>query len=86
MDRIEAKDFVDLYFLIEKEEISVTQLLSGVKKKFGLAIDALTIGSEFAKVNKITQLPRMLLPLTLAELKTFFETQARLLQSEIVEE
>lgn len=83
LDRIEAKDFVDLYFILNESSISLNTLLSFVKRKFHFGFDPVTLGSEFSKVKSITLLPDMIKPLTLPDLKTFFEEQAKKLGKEI---
>lgn len=84
MDRIEPKDFVDLYFLLHESEITLSVLRDLVAKKFQLTLEPITLGSEFAKVRHVQMLPRMIKPLTLEELKDFFTQQARELAPEIL--
>lgn len=85
MDRTEPKDFVDFYFLMRDRDITVSRIQELVEKKFGMHLDALTIGSEFAKVRSVSHLPRMIQSLTIEELKAFFSDRMRGLQSVILE-
>lgn len=85
-DRIEAKDFVDIYFIIQKAGISLEKILASVNKKFQFSFEPLTLGSEFAKVRTIKELPRMKEPLSLDELKKFFEGLAMDLKPNILSE
>ena len=73
--RSEVKDFVDLYFLLQK--FHVWDLITGVKVKFNVEIEPLLLGADFLKVEDFDFLPRMILPLTLEELKAFFRQQAK---------
>jgi predicted nucleotidyltransferase component of viral defense system len=73
--RSEVKDFVDLYFLLQK--FHVWDLITGVKIKFNIEIEPLLLGSDFLKVEDFDFLPRMILPLTLEELKDFFRQKAK---------
>lgn len=73
--RNETKDFVDLFFLLKK--YTVTQLLDGVEKKFELKLSKFSVGNEFYKIRKITQLPKMIRKLSLRELIDYFKDQAR---------
>lgn len=54
-----------------------------VEKKFGIKIDNVFLGSELAKVKRVEALPKMIKPLTIAELKQFFSDEARELAPEI---
>ncbi len=73
--RTNIKDFVDLYFLLQK--FSVWDLLSGVRVKFGMELEPILVGSDFLKAETFEFLPKMIKPLTLAELKTFFREKAK---------
>lgn len=73
-DRTEVKDYVDLYFLLQK--FSLKSLIRGVKKKFRREIDLVMLASNFLKAEEFEVLPRMLVPLLIPELKKFFTKQA----------
>ena len=85
MDRTEPKDFVDFYFLMRYKDITTLRIQELVEKKFGMHIDPVTVGSEFAKVRNISRLPRMIQPLTIEELKAFFSDRMRELKNVILE-
>lgn len=74
-NRTEVKDFVDLYFLLKK--FTLWDLIYAVKKKFRLEIDLIWLGSDFLKVDKFENLPRMLIPLTLRQLQSFYKEKAK---------
>ena len=74
-DRFDPKDFVDLYFLLQK--YSLVELREGLLIKFKIQLDSITIGSSFAKVRNIEALPKMIKPLTVEELKEFFNSEAK---------
>lgn len=73
--RSEVKDFVDLYFLLQK--FHVWDLITGVKVKFHIEIEPLLLGADFLKVEDFKFLPKMIKPLTLEELKVFFRQKAK---------
>lgn len=73
--RSEVKDFVDLYFLLQK--FHVWDLITGVKIKFHREIEPLLLGSDFLKVEDFDFLPKMILPLTLEKIKIFFRQKAK---------
>ena len=73
--RTEVKDFADLFFLLKK--FSVWDLIEGVKKKFKMEIEPLTLASHFVLAEDFDFLPKMIVPLTLTDLKNFFLLQAK---------
>ncbi len=83
IDRVEPKDFVDLFFILKETEITVSKLRELLAKKFHLQLEAMTLGSEFSKVRSIEALPKMIKPLSITMLKQFFSDRARELASDI---
>lgn len=81
--RTSVKDFVDLYFLLRSH--SLYDLMEGVKVKFGVKIEPFLLSSDFLKVDDFTFLPRMIKPLKLVDLVSFFHEQATKLAKESVE-
>lgn len=73
--RAEVKDFVDLYFILQK--YTVWDLMEGVKMKFKTKIEPLLLGSDFLKADDFDLLPKMITPLSLEELKSFFRQKAK---------
>jgi len=82
-DRFDPKDFVDLYFLLPKYPLR--RLRDGVGEKFGVRLDPVFLGSELMKVNRVSALPKMILPLSIEDLKEFFSQQAETLRAEVLE-
>lgn len=73
--RTQVKDFVDLYFLLE--QFTVWDLIEGVRMKFRVDLDPFVIGSDFFKIEDFDYLPKMIKPLTLDKLKSFFRQKAK---------
>lgn len=73
--RTDVKDFVDLYFLLEK--FSLWDLIEGMRIKFRMKIEPFLLASDFLKVEDFQNLPQMIAPLTLKELKLFFRKKAK---------
>lgn len=73
--RTDIKDFVDLYFLLEK--FTFWDLLYAAEKKYKMEMDIILISSDFLKIEDFNFLPKMIKPLTLDELKTFFRQKAK---------
>ncbi|MBI3559373.1 nucleotidyl transferase AbiEii/AbiGii toxin family protein [Candidatus Gottesmanbacteria bacterium] len=74
--RTSIKDFVDLYFLLQKD-FTVWDLIYGKEAKFKMETDILLLAEDFLKVEDFETLPRMIKPLTLEELKNFFRNKAK---------
>ncbi|MFN4212390.1 MAG: hypothetical protein ACK4FL_00255 [Microgenomates group bacterium] len=74
---------MDLYFIL-KEKYTIWDLLEGVKKKFKLDLDLISLGEDFLNVEKIKFLPKMIKPLTLDQLKIFFKEEAKKLGKKII--
>lgn len=77
------KDFVDLYYLYPK--FGYWDLSYAVEKKFRIKLDKFIISSDMTVVENFTTLPRMIKPLTLPQLKTFFRDTAIDLSQDAVE-
>lgn len=82
-DRFDPKDFVDLYFLLADR--SLDKVRHDAIKKFGISLSPLFLGGELMKAKRIEALPRMLRPLTVSELQSFFFDLARSLKKEVFE-
>lgn len=85
--RTEVKDFVDLYFLLRSnplKEFTLWDLIYGVKEKFKIELDLVWLGSDFLKVNQFDYLPKMLVPLKLSDLQSFYKDLAKELGSKVV--
>lgn len=81
LDRMEIKDYIDLYYLLKKYPIK--DLLSGIERKYGFRIDPISLGGDLLKVRKLDMAPRMIKRLTKNELIKFFENEAFRLKNEI---
>ena len=81
--RTDAKDFVDLYFLL-RNHYTIWDLIYSAEKKFKHAgFDLLLLAQDLLKVEDFTSLPRMIKPLTLLQLKQFFREEAKQLGLQI---
>lgn len=80
-DRAEPKDFVDVYF-VAREMIPFEQLVTLTRRKH-LGLDDYWLAVALARVGQVELLPRMIKPLSLPELKTFFLERAKELMERI---
>ncbi|MBI4098177.1 MAG: nucleotidyl transferase AbiEii/AbiGii toxin family protein [Candidatus Levybacteria bacterium] len=73
--RTTVKDFVDLYFLLQR--FSFWDLKEGIQIKFRQKLEPFIFASDFLKIEEFDTLPRMIKPITLDELKSFFRQKAK---------
>ena len=73
--RTDIKDFVDVYFLLNK--FTVWDLMDGVRKKFKIKVEPMLLASDFLKIEDFEFLPRMIVPLTLSDLREKFRKKAQ---------
>lgn len=78
-----ARDFIDLYFIIQKYHYHISELVVFAKAKFDWHIDAVQLGSRFLAASESTDFPRMIKPLDHSEWKNFFIEEAKKLKSEV---
>lgn len=81
--RTTTKDFVDLYFLLQKD-FTWWDLMHSVERKFGMEIEKIYLASLLTKVDELDALPIMKKKLSLEALKSFFRKQAVLLASPMI--
>lgn len=80
--RATVKDFVDYYFLLKK--FPVWDLMEGCKIKFNLETDQWILSADYLTMETFAELPKMIKPLTLDQLKRFFRKQAKELAKKLV--
>ena len=72
--RTEVKDFVDLFFLLQ--EYTFWDLKAAVERKFNVRIEPFVIATDLMVVDEFEYMPRMIRPLTLNDLQSFFHALA----------
>jgi len=71
LGRLDAKDYVDLFFIQKEHQFDIFELLRlGQQKDAGL--DPFVWASLIAEVSQLVILPRMLRPISLEELASFY--------------
>lgn len=84
--RCEAKDFVDIYFMMTEKGYTIYDLLELARKKFSYHFEPIWVGSELAKARRLPHLPRMIKKLDMAVLKKFFEVESLRLEPTIFQD
>jgi predicted nucleotidyltransferase component of viral defense system len=78
LTRRQPRDYVDLYFLLQEgPERSLERLLSFVRAKFDVGAHPTGLAQRLLLVREMHELPRMIRPVTHAELVAFFEDRVR---------
>ena len=83
--RTQARDYIDLYVIIKKDNYAVEELIKKAKIKFDWHIDPLQLGTQFVKVKEAKDYPRMILEIRPREVENFFLEEAKKLRDEIIE-
>jgi predicted nucleotidyltransferase component of viral defense system len=80
LTRNQPRDFVDLYFLLREGPLrDVERVLDLVRAKFDVGPHRLGLAARLLLVREARELPKMLRPVSLPELTSFFEKQAQTL-------
>ena len=79
-----ARDFIDLYFILNKyKKFSFRQLLKMAQAKFDWQIDPIQLGTQLLKAKDLKDLPRMLHKIDHKQWRNFFLAQAKSLSKDI---
>lgn len=80
--RTDAKDFIDLYWILQRTSLEFDHLFELAKQK-DLGLSELYLAHALHNIVKIKLMPRMLEPLSWDEIQTFFETLAKTLLTRV---
>ncbi|MBN1314809.1 MAG: nucleotidyl transferase AbiEii/AbiGii toxin family protein [Anaerolineales bacterium] len=80
--RTDAKDFIDLYWILQRTGLKFDELFRQAQKK-DLGLSEFYLAYALQNVEKIRLFPRMLEPLAWDEIKSFFQALARMLLTRI---
>ena len=58
--RVAARDYIDLYFIIEREDFKINDLILKAKAKFDWNVDPIQLGAQFVKSGEAEDFPRMI--------------------------
>ena len=82
-----TRDYIDIYFILKKEEYPMYKLLMDAKAKFDWDIDPVTLASQYTKVKDLMEqeIPNMLVPFDKKDMELFFLEEAKKLAKDIFE-
>lgn len=83
--QVRARDFVDLFFILKKENWNLDDLLKDARIKFDTHIDLIQFGAQLLKIREARDMPRMIVSLDQKELETFFTDAAASLRKGVLE-
>ena len=73
-----ARDFIDLYCIVQKEKKwALDELAKKAQVKFDHFLDPLQLAAQFTKVETLKDYPRMLTPVPEREWQSFFLNEAK---------
>lgn len=81
--RSKARDFVDMYFLLEQKEFSLEQLIMRIPDKFFVTPTDLTLIRGFLAVQEVADYPTMLVPFDRQKMIDFYFAEAKKLEKKI---
>lgn len=81
-----SRDFIDLYFILQKEkDLSLDDLVKKAQIKFGHYIDPIQLGSQYMKAKELKDFPKMLIKIKDTVWQDFFIGQAQKLSKKVIE-
>lgn len=68
-----SRDFIDLYFILQKErEWTIADLVKKARAKFDHHIDLVQLGAQFLKATELKDYPRMISKISESEWREYF--------------
>ena len=76
LGRFRTRDFIDLYFILKKDEFSIDQLIARAEDKFGTKVDRFYLSSQLLRVADLPKAyPKMLIPFEFGDMVDFFQKE-----------
>jgi predicted nucleotidyltransferase component of viral defense system len=82
--RTAARDYIDLYVLVQERGYSIADLLKQAKIKFDWHIDPLQLGTQFLKADEAQDYPRLIQDIDPKKWQDFFRNEADKLKPQIL--
>ena len=80
-----ARDFIDIFFIIQEKDYNIAELLRIARNKFDWHTDMIKFGSMLLQATEVKDFPRMIKQIDHQEWQDFFVEEARKLKQEIME-
>ncbi len=82
--RTYARDYIDLYCIIQEKKWTIQELVMKAKGKFDWHIDPLQLGTQFIKAQEARDYPHMIREVQSKEWRGFFTEEAKNLRDQII--
>ena len=80
-----SRDFIDLYFILKKENWNIDDLVKNAQIKFDHYVDPIQLGSQFLKAKELKDYPKMITQIDDTIWQDFFVNEAKSLEKQILE-
>ncbi len=78
-----SRDYLDLYFIMQKYDYSLDKLIMDAKAKFDWHIDRITLASQLIKAKEVDESTMMIIPFNKKAMDDFFLKLAKSLENDI---
>lgn len=82
--RTAARDYIDLYCIVQDRGWTIDELKKAARLKFDYHIDPLQLSTQFSKAAEAPDLPRMIKSLEVGAWQNFFKAEAKKLRPDIL--
>ena len=79
-----ARDYIDLYYICQKQNWSIADLIKHAKAKFDWHIDPIQLGTQFQRAAEASDYPRLVKKLDPKTWQDFFTQESRKLESNVI--
>ena len=80
-----SRDFIDLFFILKKENWNIDDLVKNAQIKFDHYIDPIQLCSQFLKSKELKDYPKMVTQIDDTVWQDFFTNEAKMLEKQILE-
>lgn len=80
-----SRDFIDLYFIVKKDKLTINELIKKAKIKFDWHIDYLQLASRFCQAAELKDYPKMIIKIKDRDWQDYFINEAKKLKNNILE-
>lgn len=84
LGRFQTRDFIDLYFILRKNEFTLQQLIDRVEDKYSTQVDQFYLANQFLKAVDLPKAyPKMLKPFDFVEMVEYFKKESKRLGEKV---
>lgn len=81
-----SRDFIDLYYILEKKLWSLEKLTGYVRIKYDVSIDYAQLGKQFLLVTELKDYPKLLIPLKPKQWQKYFLNLAKSFEKKLLKD